>query len=497
MKTEPFQHQRECLSASWNKKDFALFLEQGLGKTKIVLDTADALFAEKRIGSLLIVAPNGVHSNWVRREIPLHMESPRIVVEYSAKRMGTKHLQRDLYNLLYPCGTTRKLRILAVNVEAFSSPSTIVETAKSMLEKFPGLMVVDESTRIKTPGAARTKRVISVGRKAKYRRILTGTPVTQSPFDLYSQMGFLDYSVLGFWSFYAFRHNYGRFEKQFASRDGKTWEYESLIKYVRLDDLSNKIAPFSFRRLKRECIDLPEKIYKVYGIDLTPAQQKLYDRVLGEGVLEFEDLAMLTPLQITRLLRCQQIVGGFFPAEDPTDPVGARPIPGKNPKLDLLMESIEDNPGEDGLSLKSIVWARFRVEIAVVARELRSKYGHESVVELHGGVPMKNRIESRRRFQEDPSCRFLIGQQRSGIGVDLHAAETVYYYSNSFSYEERYQTEDRAHRIGLKHPVVYVDLVAHDTVDERIREVLHQSGRMADRLLDEGRRDDRTNQKSR
>ena len=483
MKTEPFKHQRECFNMSWEKNNFALFLEQGLGKTKIALDTAEALFKKKRIEALLIIAPNGVHSNWVRQEIPKHLDCPYYAVEYFAGRTKTKKFQDQISRLFYPTVKERKLRILAANVEAYSAPCEIAEISKKFLEKFPGLIAVDESNRIKTPRAARTKRIIALGKRAKYKRILTGTPVTQSPFDLYAQMGFLDYSILGFYSFYAFKNNYGRWQKSMASKPGgKAWEYETLIEYVRLDDLADRILPHSYRRLKSECMDLPEKIYKVYGIYLNSEQRRLYDRVLKDGVIEFEDFRMLNPLQITRLLRCQQIAGGFLPLENPSDDPGdARPLSKGNPKLDLLANLIEDYPG------KTVVWARFRAEISAIVGRLKEARGPGSVVELHGGVSLKERRESVARFQADPSCGFLVGQQRSGIGIDLFEAEVVYYYSNSFSYEERYQTEDRAHRIGLKHPVIYIDLVAYDTVDERIREVLRKSGATAHKVLDERR----------
>jgi SNF2 family DNA or RNA helicase len=483
MKTKPLKHQQECFNLSWEKKNFALFLEQGLGKTKIVLDTAEKLFKARRIEALLVIAPNGVHSNWIRQEIPKHLDCPYYAVEYSAGRPKTKKFQDQINRLFYPTVGRRELRILAANVEAYSTPCEIAEISKKLLEKFPSLMAVDESDRIKTPKAARTKRVLNIGKRAKYKRILTGTPITQSPFDLYAEMGFLDYSILGFYSFYAFKHEYGRWAKNMSrSPDGRTWEYEKLIKYVRLDDLADRILPCSYRRLKSECMDLPEKIYKVHGIYLNPTQRKLYDRVLKDGVIEFDDFRMLNPLQITRLLRCQQIVGGFLPAEHPLDdPESARLISEKNPKLDLLFSLMEDHPG------KTVVWARFRAEIRAIVKRLKEAYDPKSVVELHGGVNLKNRRESQLRFQSDPSCRFIVGQQASGVGIDLFEAEVVYYYSNSFSYKDRYQTEDRAHRIGLKHPVIYIDLVAYDTVDERIREVLRKSSVTAYKVLDERR----------
>lgn len=486
MKTTPFKHQAECLKLSWEKKNFALLLEQGLGKTKIALDTAEKLFKAHRIEAMLVIAPNGVHSNWARNQVPLHLDCPYIMAEYSAGRYQTDAFQNQLYTLTYPTIGRRKLRVLVVNVEAYSTGGQsilfknqyldpIQVFSKKFLEKFSALMVIDESTRIKTPRAQRTKRIISLGRHAKYRRILTGTPVTQSPFDVYSQFAFLGYELLGFYSYAAFRHNYGRWEKKFTRRGDRSWEYEELIEYIHLDDLRQRLAPHYYRREKIECLDLPAKIYKVVGVDLSSQQRRLYQQVEREGVLEFEDFRLLTPLQITRLLRCQQITGGFLPTGEKGV---ASPLP-KNPKLDLLLELIEDHPGQ------TIIWARFRAEITAIATRLKEIYNHpddqgniiNEVVEYHGGIPANKRPGMIKHFQEG-NARFLVGQQASGVGIDLYAAETVFYFSNDFSYEHRYQSEDRCHRVGLRHPVLYIDLIANDTADERIRWV-HERARKA------------------
>jgi SNF2 family DNA or RNA helicase len=224
---------------------------------------------------------------------------------------------------------------------------------------------------------------------------------------------------------------------------------------------------------------LPPKTYVTYGVSLSPEQRRLYDRVLAEGVIEFDDFRVLTPLQISRLLRCQQITGGFVPTGEESTTRALK----DNPKLKLLLDVVSDAQS------KTIVWARFQPEIRAIVSALRETYGHESVVEYHGSVTTSQRRESARAFQGDGDVRFFVGQQASGIGIDLYAAEVVYYYSNDFSYEHRYQTEDRAHRIGLVHPVLYVDLVAYDTYDERVRQVLEQARSVADEILEDKKRE--------
>lgn len=483
MKTEPYAHQSECLEISKDRASYAIFLEQGLGKTKVVLDNAAYLWFNEQIKGLLVVAPNGVHSNWVRREIPAHLseDTDYLGFEYDAHKRKNKTYQRDWKEFLRHEG----LVIMTVNIEALSSSKRAREDVQKFLKGRRCMMVVDESSRIKTPKSNRSKTVKRLGKLAPFRRILTGTPVTQSPFDLFSQFQFLDPSLLGFKSYFVFKHHYGVFEKGVGQRDGKMWQYETLLRYVRLDDLKKRIGPHSFRRTKLECLDLPEKIYQVVNLKLSPAQRNLYNRMDEHGILEFADFEVLAAQQITKLLRLQQITGGFISTEnmDPTGLVHCESIPGPNPKLNYLLETLEEE-----CVGKTIIWARFRFEIALIVENLKLKYGQTSVVQLHGGVTGENREESVNRFQTDDSCRFLIGQQQSGIGITLHAAQYVFYYSNPFSYEQRYQSEDRAHRIGLKHPVVYIDLVMDETVDERVREVLRKSHATANIITGDNKR---------
>lgn len=480
-----YEHQRACLEASQDRRAFAILLEQGLGKTRIALDTARYLWRAGKVDGLLIVAPNGIHSNWVRYEIPKH--APGLaVVEWGRPRATTLRWADVWWRLL----TGRGLVAFAVNVEALSGDPRRLDGAVKHCEGFLTarrvLMVVDESSRIKTLGSRRTKAVLNLGRLAPYRRIMTGTPVTQSPFDLYSQFRFLDPAILGFSSYHAFRHQYGVFQKRIAGARTGGHEYEELVEYVRLDDLARRIVGHSYRRTKAECLDLPAKVYQRIPVELSAEQRRIYDGLMDEGLASFEDFDVLAPLQITRLLRCQQVLGGFLPVNgefltNPTQLPESAVSLAENPRLDRLIELLEeDYPG------KAIIWARFRAEIRAIVAALLKRFPN-GVVELHGGVTPEARIAGVRAFQEDSAVRFLVGQQASGLGVTLTAAEHVFYYSNSFSYEQRYQSEDRAHRIGQRKTVVYVDFVAKDTVDERILDVLLNAERRAIRMLDERR----------
>lgn len=476
-KINPYAHQTECLDRSWDLPFFAILLEQGLGKTKVALDTAVLLNKHRRVNRMLVLAPNGVHSNWIRREIPKHMPNNVLLTALEWDGGHTKRFDKEFDALCNSHG----LAIFAMNIEALSSSGGRgYAAAETFLRSGAGysLMVVDESSRIKTPSATRTKNVIKLGRLAEYRRILTGTPVTQSPFDLYSQFSFLKRGCLGFTSFGAFKCQYGIWKSEQGYRDGRTWQYKVLVNYVRLPDLIERVAPYSFRRTKPECLDLPEKIYVRMPVQLGKKARAAYNQMLEEGELVFDDFESLAPLQITRLLRCQQITGGFLPTGRIVgqEVEYVEPFDESNPKMATLLDLTDDV-----YVGKTIIWARFRHEIAMIAASLRGRLpvSKDTVVELHGGVSREDRQKAIDSFQDPDGARFLVGQQAAGIGITLTAAEYVFYYSNSFSSDERRQTEDRVHRIGLHHPVVYIDLEAVGTVDERIREVLKSSADMA------------------
>jgi len=487
-KTKPYDHQLECFNISKDKDVYAILLEQGLGKTKVVLDTVAYLIMNDEIkngtpliNGLFIVAPNGVHSNWIRREIPAHLVEATNYkcLEFGSSKASTKKYQEKWKELLEHPG----LAIFAMNIEALSSSKKAMNSALEFLTKRRCFMVIDESSRIKNPSSNRTKSAIKLGKKAFYRRVLTGTPVTQSPFDVFAQFMFLDSSLLGYSSFYAFKHDFGIFEKQTIKQGSGLRQYEELVKYKRLGHLQSLILPHSYRRTKKECLDIPDKIYQVANIQMSLEQRRLYNSMNEEGILEFEDFSVLAPSHIVKLIRLQQITGGFVPKDEGEgSPVGI-PIEGPNPKLNYLMDAVEND-----YHGKTIIWAKFIFEIQIIVQALKQKFGSNAIVELHGRVKGENRDNSIDRFQDDLDCKFLVGQQQSGIGITLSSAQYVFYFSNPFSYEQRYQTEDRAHRIGTKHAVVYIDLVLENSVDERIREVLHRSRKIADKITGDSER---------
>ena len=449
--TTPFDHQRKAFYMSRNKENFALLMEQGTGKSKVIIDTAAHLYANNKITALIIIAPNGVHRNWLNNEIPMHLPEwcPRQAIYYYSG-MNKKH-KAEWDNVF---SIENKLRIFAFNVEAFVS-----KKAQDLINKIMNtnevLLVVDESSRIKRPGAKRTRFITKVGKVAKYRRILTGTPVTKGPEDVYSQFKFLDPYILGYESFYSFRARYcimGGFEQK------------QIVGYEHVDELIRNVEGHSYRILKKDCLDLPDKIYQRAYVDLSAKQRSLYTAIRDEYMAEYQGQVIDAPEAITRLLRLQQITCGWFPGDEPI------PIDEENPRIKLLKDILSDIEG------KVIIWARFRADLRAIETALGSLG-----VAYHGGVSNDARAHAVEAFQKDPKIRYFIGQPQSGgLGLTLTAATYAIYYSNSFDLETRLQSEDRCHRIGTKSNVTYIDIEAVKTVDGKIIKALRNKKNLAD-----------------
>ena len=449
--TKPFEHQRRAFYMSRDKSNFALLMEQGTGKTKIIIDTAAYLYANSKITAIVIIAPNGVHRNWLRNEIPFHLPEwcPRKAIYYSAAMK-----KKDMEDWAGVQKSSDSLKIFSFNVEGFVSKKA-QSLITTIMRSEDVLLVVDESSRIKRPGAKRTKFITQIGKEAKYRRILTGTPVTKGPEDVYSQFKFLDPYILGYESFYSFRARY-------CVMGG--YENKQIIAYNNVDELTNSIEGHSYRVLKKDCLDLPDKIYQRAYVDLSDAQRRLYNTMKDDWVADYQEDTIEAPEAITRLLRLQQITCGWFPSEEPV------PIDEKNPRLELLKELLSDIDG------KVIIWARFRADLRAIESELG-----ELAVAYHGGVSNDDRAHAVDAFQNDPKIKYFVGQPQSGgIGLTLTAASYAIYYSNSFDLEVRLQSEDRCHRIGTTNNVTYIDIEANRTIDKKIIKALRDKKSLAD-----------------
>jgi SNF2 family DNA or RNA helicase len=299
---------------------------------------------------------------------------------------------------------------------------------------------------------------------------MTGSPVTKNPLDLFSQCYFLDPFLLDFHSYYSFRNRYAEMKTMHAH--GRSIQIVS--KFRHLGELSESLQSFSYRVLKEDCLDLPDKIFIKRQIQLTPDQRKLYEQMKKQALAILEGKVSSTKNSLTQLMRLQQITCGHF-----TDDTGSvQPI--ENNRVNELMDVLEDVEG------KAIIWAHYQYDINAIIKAVVEKYGPGSVVDYYGLTPKDERQGNITRFQEDPKCRFFIGTPSTGgYGITLTAANTVIYYSNGYDLEKRLQSEDRAHRMGQKKPVTYVDINAEDTVDEKIVKALRSKIDIASQVLGE------------
>tara|TARA_R110000824_G_scaffold190873_2_gene372435 strand:- start:136 stop:1317 length:1182 start_codon:yes stop_codon:yes gene_type:complete len=365
------------------------------------------------------------------------------------------------------------LHILIMNVEALSTEKG-VKFATKFINSHKTLMAIDESTTIKTPTARRTKNIIKIGVNAKYKRIMTGSPITKNPLDLYTQCEFLDPWLLDFSSYYAFRNRYA--EMKTMHIHGRS--IQVIDKFQNLDELSDTVKQFSYRVLKEDCLDLPPKNFVTRHITLTPDQKRVYEQMKKAAMAVLNGKVTTTMTVLTQLMRLHQITCGYVTADD-----GSVQEVDSN-RIKELMSILEETEG------KVIIWANYQMSVGDIIRNLTKTYGKDSYVHYYGLTPQEIRQENIVRFQTDPNCRFIVGTpQTGGYGITLTQANTVIYYSNSYDLEKRLQSEDRAHRIGQKKNVTYIDLIAEDTVDEKIVDALKKKINIASQVMGEELKD--------
>jgi len=428
------------------------------------------LYDKGKVDGALIIAPKGVVKTWYEQEIPTHLPDHIENVTVLWQPNITKTQQEKLESLFE---TETALHILIMNVEALSTDKGVKFAAK-FLNSHKVIMAIDESTTIKTPSAKRTKNIIGLGKYAKYRRIMTGSPVTKNPLDLYSQCEFLDPYLLDFTSWYAFRNRYA--EMKTMHLRGRS--IQVVDEFKNLGELSDTVKTFSERILKEDCLDLPPKNWIKRHITLSNEQKKAYEQMKKAAMAVLNGKVTTTMTVLTQLMRLHQITCGHFTADDGSTQL----IP--NNRITELMNILEETEG------KAIIWANYQKDMTQILDNINKKYDPGSVVDYYGLTPQENRQDNIRKFQSDPKCRFMVGTPSTGgYGITLTAANTVIYYSNGYDLEKRLQSEDRAHRIGQKKNVTYIDIICEDTVDEKIVKALRDKINIASEVLGEELRD--------
>ena len=415
-KTEPYEHQKDALKKCWNKESFAIFAEMGTGKTKIALDNACILYNQGKIDRVLIVAPKGAYMNWVDQEIPTHVPNyveKNVVAWKSTTSAKYRQTLQDIKKI-----DDFRLKIMVMNVEALSTKKG-VEFAKIFLIG-KAMMIVDESTTIKNPQAKRTKNILSLAKESKYRRILTGSPVTQSPMDLWAQMDFLDPDILGQQSYYAFRTRYAVVIT--ANAAGGTHKYQKIVKFKNLTQLGQLVSPHSYRILKKDCLDLPEKTFTKRTIDLTEEQEHAYKDMKANAMTILKGQSLTAVNVLTQLIRLHQITCGHMKT-DSGDVLNLQ-----NNRVNELMQILGETSG------KVIIWANYIHDILNIEKEIKKEYGETSYCTYYGATKAEYRQRCIYDFRNKKNnCRFFIGNtQTGGYGITLTAASTVIYYSNNY-----------------------------------------------------------------
>ena len=466
-KTKPYAHQLKALKMSWDKKCFAYFMEMGTGKSKVLIDNSAMLYDKGYINGLLIIAPKGVYKNWYDQEIPTHLPDHIYKKVVLWKSSDKSEKQKKLLNTLFETGLD--LHVLIMNVESLSTKNG-VDFAARFINSHKTMIAVDESTTIKNPEAKRTKNIVSLGVNAKYKRILTGSPVTKSPLDLYKQCEFLDPWLLDHNSYYSFRTRYAIMKT--ANFGGRS--VQIVVGYRNLGELSEKLKPFSERVLKDDCLDLPKKTFMKRVVQLTPDQNKVYTQMKKEALAILNGKMITTANALTQLMRLQQITCGHFKADDGT----TQEI--KSNRIDELIDVLCEIEG------KAVIWAHWQSDVKQITKALVDEFGPDCYVDYYGLTPQDERQKNIKRFQEDDKCRFFVGTpQTGGYGITLTAASNMVYYSNVYDLEKRQQSEARIDRIGQTKPMTYIDIICEDTVDDRIVKALRKKVNIASQVMGE------------
>lgn len=474
MKTKPMSQQKIARrKLRKNPEFYALACEQGTGKTWMLLDDAEYQWKKKMITGLLVIAPKGVHTNWTNREIPKHMSITYRCGHYNSG-MGKRALA-NLEKLFKP--NTAALCIFAINIDALNTKKGF-DLCTKFLIKHNAMAILDESSRIKNPTSGRSKKAHRLAEMAVSRRTASGTMITQGPLDVFSQFEFLlpGGNLLGTTSYRSFVSEYAKLIPT-HNKDGSPNPLMASIKrnnpygnpqivqrdamgrpkYRNLKKLGKLMKPYVYRVTKKECLDLPDKVYQLYTHELDSKNRRIYNEIEEElrYLKENGDLDIFTAL--TKIMKVRQVVSGFIISDEKV--VGLQPA-AKNPRMQLLKEILTD------LDKPFIIWAMFKEEIKQII-EMLHIMGIESVA-YHGSVKTKAREAAVDDFQDGTVTGFVGQPAAGGLGLTLTAAYYMIYYSGDYNLETRLQSEDRPHRIGLDHKLTIIDIAAENTIDERM-----------------------------
>lgn len=456
----------------------ALLAEMGTGKTKMVLDEWQERVGKGDLSDLLVVAPAGSYSNWYEdksdeqiSELRKHLDPALLkdLVVGAWVSGGGRTAHEKLSRVL--TAPAKKPRALFINVEAFSTVQDARDVAKEFLSRGRSLFAVDESTTIKGE-STRTRQIMKIKDLAPTRRIMTGLVSPRSPMDLFRQYEFLDWRIIGQRNWFAYRARYAVLKDM--EQGGR--RFKVIVGYKNVQELQQRIAPYSHRVLKEDCLDLDPKTYLTRDVELTKEQRRIYKELKEYATAELTQTSYVTATSvITQIMRLHQVVCGHTRSDEE----GVLHDIESN-RVDAVLDVLEEHSG------KAVIWTCYTHELQKIADALRKRYKDPRVAATFWGGNRGDRAEEERRFLGDPRCRFMVATQSAGgRGNTWTVADLEIYAASSYDLEMRLQSEDRCHRVGQTRPVTIVDLVARGTVEERIIHALRKKIDMATAITGE------------
>lgn len=452
LKTDLLPHQQAATERLMPSRIGALFMEMGTGKTRTAIEMIAR--RQERIGNVVWFCPVSLKET-VRAEILKHTDTPPDQIHV----FGQKTNERTLPTVFW----------YVVGIESMSASHRVILTVNKLIDE-NSMVIVDESSYIKGHASARTSWITRVAEKARYRLILTGTPLSQGVVDLFSQMRFLSPKILGYRSFYSFAANHLEYSDKYPGL---------IVRSHNTAYLAAKIKPYVYQVTKEECLDLPDKLYHSQYFSMSWDQRAAYEEAKEEILREVddEDFDSFTIFRLFTAL--QQIVCGFWNHIDlKTKEETCHKF--RHGRIDLLLDTIRQVPDQE----KIIIWAKYQRDIESICDALTKVYGDGCVALFYGVLNEKRRADQVVKFRNGARF-FLATQSCGGHGLTLNEAHHVIFYNNAFKYSERLQAEDRCHRIGQAHPVTYIDIICSDSIDVRIDNALATKGNIVEAFKEE------------
>lgn len=447
--TPLFDHQTKAVRKMLPCRVGGLFMDMGTGKTRVVLEIVKE--RRQRISRVVYFCPVSLKET-VRRETLKHTD----LAEGDICVFDDKTRPDRTPNALF----------YIVGIESMSSSDRQVLAANALIDE-RSMVVVDESGYIKGHKSLRTQRITRMAERARYRLILTGTPLSQGVIDLYAQMRFLSWRILGYKSFYSFARNHLEYSERYPGM---------IVASHNVGYLAAKVQPYTYQVTKAECLDLPAKTYAARWHGMTEQQRRVYEQAKHEILMSIEDYGDLDSYTVFRLFTAlQQIACGFWnrKREDGTVEIVTFP----HARLDLFAVTVAGIPASE----KVVIWSKYLRNVEEIIRLLTTEYGADSVAQFHGNLSESARNAELEKFRH--SARFFVATQATGgHGLTLNEAAYHIFYSNGFKYAERIQAEDRSHRIGQQRNVHYIDIACYDSIDERIDKALSEKANVLDQF---------------